>query len=362
MGHFLSIAGLAFLLCLSDTAVACSQKPPEFGFASYLHDLSTDQIPLVLPEVVVEGVIEGEAKEAAPLFPFTYDGMTVYAVPQAATAKMRVEHVWKGKFTEPTVTVWFSTGEADCSRPPPLGERIRIGGPLVSEDAFFYGGYLRLLFDDPAIDKALRDYRDRSDTLEAAAEVGGRTEHLAFGEHLFRNDEWHRAEAVYQALLNADPKDLDALVKMAVIRTELERKSEPENTLRELRRFAPPTEEWHGKIARPTYATTGKFEPGWLDWSNLEYARLCEPGNADLRGANFDGAHFPKRCNFEAAQLQGASFRGVDLREVYLSDPNAGFPNIKGAKFDCGTRFSPFIDPVAGGMTNVDGSCPAVAP
>lgn len=258
---------------------------------------------------MVEGVIEGEAKEAEPLFPAgMIDGFTLYAEPQTAKVEMRIEHVWKGKFDAPTVSVWFSTGVSDCSSPPPFGTRVRIGGPLVSADGFFYGGYLRLLFDVPAVDQALQNYRDRSAALEKATASGGRMERLAFGAHLIQYNEWHRAETVYQALLDADPEDLDALVKMAVVQTELERKGEAGYTLREIRRVAPATDEWRGKIARLTYATTGRFEPGWLDWSHLEWSPYCEPRSADLRSANFDGARFPERCNFEQAQLQAPAF------------------------------------------------------
>jgi hypothetical protein len=45
MGRILGIFGLIFLLGLSDRAAACAQKPPEFGFADHLRELTPAQIP-----------------------------------------------------------------------------------------------------------------------------------------------------------------------------------------------------------------------------------------------------------------------------------------------------------------------------
>jgi hypothetical protein len=363
MKRILVIAILTLLLGRAEDAQACASGIP-YDPTGMVRGLTSDQIISMLPEVVVEGVIEGNPVPAEPLFPFEMeiDGKMISTfLIDTVAVPMRIDTVWKGKLTSSRITLRLDAEGTDCSRDPPFGTRVRIGGMALSGNEMFYQNF-DLPLDHPATDSALQNYRHRSNALETAAKAGGRTERLAFGEHLFRNDEWHRAEGIYQAFLDADPKDLDALVKLAVIRTELERKGEPENTLAELRRRAPPTNEWRGRIARLTYATTGRFEPGWLDWSNLEYARLCEPGSADLRGATFDGARFPKHCNFEAAQLQGASFRGVDLREVVLSDPNSGYPNVEGALYDCATRLPDWFDPVAAKMINVDESCPSSNP
>src|SRR6185369_6976558 len=99
------------------------------------------------------------------------------------------------------------------------------------------------------------------------------------------------------------------------------------------------------RIARANYMVTGSFEPGWLDWTNLEPALHCAPGHADLRGAAFDGARFPYGCDFSGAQLQGASFRGANLEKVFLWDPDGGYTHVEGAKYDCATRFDPAFDP-----------------
>jgi len=349
----------AALLGAAGDANACSGGAIPYDPPAVVRGLTPDQIAAMLPEVVVEGVVEGEMKPDRSLFTKPYDigGETIWMGIDTVAAQMRIERVWKGKFSAATITLLLSSNYgSDCTRPPPFGQRIRIGGIFVSDREFFYQNF-DLPIEEAATDTALKGYHDRTKELEAAAKPGGRAQRQAFAAHLVQYGEWHRAETVYQSLLNENDADLEALTQLAIIRMWLDEDLAAKVTLAELRRLAPPTKEWQGRIARTRYMLTGTFEPGWLDWSNLEWTRQCDPGHADLRGANFDGAVFPRGCFFEDAQLQGASFRGVDLRRVYLSNPNTGYPNLKGVKYNCATRFHPAIDPVAAGMINVEGRC-----
>ena len=351
MWRLFAIAGLVFLSVVGP-ATACMFARP-YDPDETIRGLSPDEIIASLPEIVIEGVVVGTPAAAPPVSPADGPGTTF--VWDSLRAEMQVERVWKGT-APPAIKLRFNPPSGDCIHEPPLGQQIRIGVIQLSDGDYFYDGFYDLPRNQPSLDGLLRGYRERSDALEAAAKAGDRADQLAFGEYLFQNNELHRARDVYEALRVRDPGDLEALVNLVVIRTWLGEKAEPGATLAELRRRAPPGDAWRGRMARARFAADGTFEPGWHDWSNLDAKFVCNPGSVDLSNASFDGANLDG-CIFDKAKLHNASFRGANLHRAYLGDSVDGYPDLKGATYDCATLFRDDFDPVEAAMVNVEGAC-----
>jgi len=87
MWRLIGIVGLIFLLDRAEDARACAAGIP-YDPVGVVRGLTEDQIIRILPEVVVEGVIEGNPVPAKPLFPLEeeIDGKTieVYAMDTVA--------------------------------------------------------------------------------------------------------------------------------------------------------------------------------------------------------------------------------------------------------------------------------------
>jgi hypothetical protein len=378
--HRIAVFGLAlFATMAAQLAAACSDYQP-FDPNRVLDRLSREQIA-ALPEVIVEGVVEpyDASKDAAE--PKDSLGMTT----------MRIERVLKGD-VEPTTLVLFSVQSMDCTHEPPFGQRIRFGAslletPKVLERAgipWELGGielstYRRALlkangqvldyrnFDIPLDDRALNDVLEQAQietqALQKEASVGDAQAKLKYAAHLTENNETSRALSVYEALFRENPDDLDLLLTLAVARTRVGGKDEPEATLSEVEQRAPRTDEWNGKIVRTRFAATGRLTPGWKNWTELKPTQspYCENRDMNLDGAAFDRSDLAG-CDFQEASFRRGSFLGTDLSHAYFGYGPGPRVDMSGAKYDCVTKFPVDFDPAKEGMVNVEGSCAVQAP
>ncbi len=323
-------------------------------------------------EVIVEGVIESYSPPDL-----------VSDVRGPGVVIVHVEKVWKGVVTQRIAYLIFPIGylstewqppSVPCPVEAPVGRRIRLAGEFegkVGERAAgypgldantnilglraLYGGYLPL--SDPELDRLLAAYQAKTDTLQQAAATGGRREKLAFADYLLANSEKHRAFEVYDALLRESPNDLDLMLALAVARTKARMDDEPEATLAIVKTRAPNTEKWLSKIARARLAATGVLTADGKDWTDLKRMHTtCYSDHENFDGAVFDRAELAE-CAFRYSSLRNASFRGTDLTGSYFQDSD-----LTGAVYDCATKLPDDLDPVAAGMINVAGSCPATAP
>ncbi|HVO02509.1 MAG TPA: pentapeptide repeat-containing protein [Candidatus Cybelea sp.] len=346
------------------SAVACTE-PQAYDPSQSLRDHSAAEI-VATPEVIVEGVVEPPEPSQAP-----DDG-------HFGLATMTIDKVWKGD-VGPSVDLLFAMQSSDCTIPPPFGERIRFGATIVEKDRFrndsaftstypelvrllatnrqvllypFYPQSLYLPLQDPELDPLLDAYNAKIDALKQKAESGGKQDRLAYAAFLQENHEAHRALDLYETVYRDNPDDLDLLLTLAVARTQAHRLGEPEATLAALEQKAPKTDEWRGKIARTRFASTGAFAPDWKDWSDLKPAVVaCRSDNGDFDGASFDRADL-SGCVFKSGMFRQASFRHADLSDAEIEDSV-----MKGATYDCATRFPDGFDPNAEEMVNVEGSC-----
>jgi hypothetical protein len=370
-GASVAIFGLA-LTVLNHAAVACTVPQP-YDPSTAFTSRTREEI-VKLPEVIIEGVIEDyepAANEAGK--PNDHTGFT----------RMRIDRVWKGELA-PTIVVLFATASSDCSQPPPFGQRIRFGGYLVEKSILLrqnaisltpqrrelleanhdvlyfgrFGGWLpfALPLQDAEFDRLLTDYQVKTEAFRMQAASGSKQERLAYAAYLTENNEVHRALEVYEAVFREYPDDLDLHLTLAVARTKVFPKDEPDATLTEIARQAPKTDEWRNKIVRTRLAATGKFTPGWKDWSELKPAGNCVGWQQNFDGASFDGADL-SGCNF-----QSASFKGTSFRRTKLGNANLNWAVMTGSQYDCATKFPPNFDPAKEGMVNVEASCPAQAP
>src|SRR4051812_22672997 len=102
---------------------------------------------------------------------------------------------------------------------------------------------LDLPLQDPELDRLLVNYRAETEAMRQRAETGERATRLAYADHLFSNNELHRALTAYEGIFRDDPTDLDLLLTLAVVRTQVLPGDEPEATLAEVQRRAPQTTE-----------------------------------------------------------------------------------------------------------------------
>jgi uncharacterized protein YjbI with pentapeptide repeats len=352
---------LAAILSTGSAAEACIAARP-YAPDQTVQGLTPDKIIASFRELVVEGVIVGTPTEAPPIAPTAGTG-TYFGWSNSLRVEMRIDKVWKGKAPK-VIQIRFNPPEAMCIHKPPLDQRIRIGLRQISDQEFFYDGIYDLPLDQPMIDGLLRDYRERSDALEAAANAGDHAARLAFGEHLFQNFEAHRALDLYETLVKQDAQDVEALLKLAIVRNWFGVEGEPAATLNQARHAGPATDEFSRRIARTYFEATGTFEPGRLDFSNFDASQGCRVVEANLDGVIFDGANLGG-CVFNYASLRNASFKGADLHDTdfgyYGIVAAYDHAALAGAKYDCATKFRKDFDPAAAGMINVEGKCPATA-
>lgn len=336
-----------------------------------------------IAEVIVEGVVQ----------PYAPRGKTVPRNRFVGLATMRIDKVWKGHLG-PSVALLFQWGSGDCSIPPPFGERVRFGahivdkdrvlndaralaaeapefGPFpdelvpfleVNKDVLSYPNYIEgmdLPLSDAEFDRLLDAYQAKTDAMKREAANGGDAR-LAYATHLEENRETHRALEVYEDVLQEHPDDLDLLLTLALVRTEVRRNGEPEATLAEVVQRAPKTEEWRGKILRTRFMATGKLTPEWKDWTELKPTQSPYCENRDM---NFDDASFDRSdlagCDFQEATFRRGSFLGTDLSHALFGYGPGPRVDMTGAKYDCVTKFPPDFDPTKEGMINVEGICQA---
>jgi hypothetical protein len=321
-GRLRTICLVLIAAMAAQPAAACIAYRP-FDPNRVLERFSREQIA-TLPEVIVEGVVEpyDPSKDAAE--PKDSLGMTT----------MRIERVLKGDVQSTTV-VLFSVQSMDCTHEPPFGQRIRFGASLLEtqeilelsgiptdlggielskyreallkahREALYYTNF-DIPVDDRALNDVLKQAEAETNALQQEASVGGVQAKLKYAAHLTENSETSRALGVYEALFRQNPEDLDMLLTLAVARTSAHRRDEPESTLAEVERRAPKTEEWHGKIIRTRFTATGKFTPGWSDWSDLKGAEHCDVSEGDFQNANFDRADLAG-CRFDRSSFRNAS-------------------------------------------------------
>jgi hypothetical protein len=361
--HAVLIGAAALLLASAGAAGACLVAPTYDPYRD-IKFYGREYI-VAAPEVIVEGVVEPDASGDGS------DGV--------GFSRMHIDQVWKGAALSEVVVIWTRAG--DCSQPPPFGKRIRFGARLLNrqvllvkdavaltpqrmdlieshDDFLAYNrwGAFDLPLRDAQLDPLLLAYQAETEALRRQAASGDRGARIAYAAHLFAHNEFHRSLAAYEALLRDDPADLDLLLTLAAVRAQAQPDDEPEATLAEVERKAPQTPDWRRKIAHARFTASGRLTPGWKDWSDLKPAVHCE-----VSEGNFDGADFTRAglatCEFVRSSFRDASFIGADLTDAYFEDSA-----LAGAKYDCATRLPNDLDPVAEGMINVDGSCPARAP
>jgi len=390
--HRLTFAALllVWLTAIAAPAMACYAGRP-FDPHLALTEYSRDEL-LRMPEVIVEGVVE----------PYAHQGDNVDASDSFGLSVMRIERVWKGE-VDSSVVVLFNTQSGDCTRPPPVGTRIRFGADLAEAetvksaglvafparneglhpfDTFvkyfgnehygnivaasprraallqahryvvYYTGLMDLPLRDSQLDPLIVAYQQNTEALAQAAAGGAKEAQLAYAKRFDENNEKQRALEAYEDAHRSHPDDLDLLLALAAARGQVNLKDEPEATLAELERRAPKTDEWRGKIAYARFAITGNFTAGWKDWSNLKPGLFrCFSNGGDFAGASFDRAELAD-CIFYDADLEGASFLGADLSEVVFKESI-----LTDARYDCATELPHDLDPKAVGMIYVGGSC-----
>ncbi|WP_395022033.1 pentapeptide repeat-containing protein [Dongia sp.] len=317
--------------------------------------LSREQI-VAQPEVIVEGVIES--------FTPTDTSSDVQGPPFAT---MRVDRVWKGKAaSRVTLATW---GRNYCVLESLVGKRVRFGADIYSgithdpalgwfvntnRSVLTYLGF-DMPLQDNELDRLLNAYQSETEAREAAAD--NRESRLEFAKYLRANHETNQAFEVAEALLRADPGDLDVMLFLSIVRTEEGIRYEPEETLTEIELKAPKTDEWRSKIARTRFFATGQLTAGGKDWSDLKQEHAhCYSERANFDDTIFDRAELPQ-CAFRYSSFRNASFRGADLTGSYFQDSD-----LTGARYDCATKLPDDLDPKAAGMIRVEGSCSAPAP
>jgi hypothetical protein len=385
MFRLIGAIGLLSVVFAPTSAMACYSLQP-FAPDRFLELYSREDI-VELPEVIVEGVVE-------PAKPTEY-GLELDD--HLGVAIMHVDRVWKGDVGS-TVAILYSTESADCSHPPPFGERIRFGADLAetgtalhagvltfwkqgmggepsygflygsdlyrtifsgipkssaqradilhkSRFLLYYTGTINVPLREPELDALLASYRAKTETLAKQAASDAKEPLLAYAKYLAEHDEAQRALDVYERAHRLFPHDLDLLLTLAFARGDANAQFEPETTLGELEQLAPKTDEWRGKIARILYAKTGKFTDGWKDWSKLKQPALrCMSRHQKFDQDVFDRADL-SGCTFVGADFTHASFLGADLGDTNFKDST-----FVGAKYDCFTEFPREFDRVAAGM------------
>jgi hypothetical protein len=355
------IGVVSLLMAWASPADACTVAPTYDPSKAFERRTRDDIVKMT--EVIVEGVVEPPAEPAGP-------GLEN----RLSFSRMHIDRVWKGAIAS-NVVVLTRIGIGDCSRPPPFGRRIVFGARLVEKelllvkdaitltpdraqliethDDFLSYSRLDLPLQDPEFSRLLVKYRADTEALRQRANSGDRGERIAYAAHLFDNNELHRALAAYEGLLKEDPSDFDLLLTLAVVRAQVHPDNEPEATLAEVERKAPRTPEWQRKIVHARFVASGRLTPGWKDWSDLRRSIHCEASEGNFDDANFDRADLAS-CEFVRSSFRNASLLHTDLSDAYFEDST-----LTGAKYNCATKLPEDLDPMAAGMINLDGTCPA---
>jgi hypothetical protein len=335
MLHFFHSFGLALIVLGGLAAERPARADTVPRHTKHCSDAQMDDPSLVFKRTrrdqivrVYEVIVEGTIVSFTP--PDTRDpGLII----------MNIDKIWKGEVAPRVTWLIYPTGSLDVELPPQLepadcppqisvGQRIRIGSnirgksdvlvsrfPDLDPNIDFLGSdsfwsFVYLPQSDPELDGLLVAYQAKTKALQQAAATGDVQARIDFAAHLLAHNQQRRAQEVADALRRDGVK----LAAFGAIELTGERKN----------------------------------------WSDLKRVRQgCYGYHANLDGAVFDRADFAE-CAFRYSSFRNASFRGTDLTGSYFQDSD-----LTGAQYDCATKLPDGLDPIAAGMINVQGDCPA---
>lgn len=230
-------------------------------------------------------------------------------------AIFKVTKVWKGELGD-TARIRFDSGTGtSCGMGFKIGSSGRQFASGKATGPLSTGWCSQVLADvlsrRGALQRELRLYEDRLQALTEDAKDGSTAKRLRLGEFLLAYGDERQATRLFGPIVKDEPEAFEDWVVNG---------DGYDYVSKIARRYwvktqdaAPARPEAKGQVARAIFVLTGRLDPAWKDWSDLQPLSECRADGARLENVTFANSIL-SGCSFQRASLSHVDFSGVEMR------------------------------------------------